>query len=119
MAGFGFIGKNSDGGCVGAMSGGLGIATNYVAEFMALVVAGEWAIQRQFLNVCFGVDSRAILTAFAGGKIPWIVLNRWKKVVGNLRNTSFIHSYREVNFSPDKLAKRGANLNKGEVVVYM
>lgn len=30
-AGFGFIGRSSDGGCLGAVSGGLGVAANYIA----------------------------------------------------------------------------------------
>ncbi|XP_026416392.1 uncharacterized protein LOC113311808 [Papaver somniferum] len=41
-AGFGFVAKNEIGDCVGAASGGLGLAINYLAEVMALVMAGVW-----------------------------------------------------------------------------
>ncbi|XP_026399892.1 uncharacterized protein LOC113295785 [Papaver somniferum] len=118
IAGFGFMGRNSDGSCLGAVCGGLDIATNYIAEVMALVTAGQWAVRKQFMDVYFSLDSRAVLVPFSSGKVPWIVLNRWKKVTENLRSISFRHSYREINFSADKLAKHGVNLNRGEIRFY-
>ncbi|XP_026398920.1 uncharacterized protein LOC113294758 [Papaver somniferum] len=47
LDGIGFIARNHDGDYMGAASGGLGIATNYLEEVMALIVAGEWAITKQ------------------------------------------------------------------------
>ncbi|XP_026417606.1 uncharacterized protein LOC113313099 [Papaver somniferum] len=118
VAGFGFIGRNSDSECVGAMAGGLGIATNFVAEMMALVMAGEWAVSKSFLNVLFSLYSHAVLNAFTGNIIPWMILNRWKKVISHMRRVSIRHVYREANFSADKIAKKGATLSRGEIVRY-
>lgn len=55
VAGFGFIGRRSNGECVGSMSSGIGVATNYIAEVMALVMAGEWAVKKAFLSVVFSL----------------------------------------------------------------
>ncbi|XP_026451628.1 uncharacterized protein LOC113351939 [Papaver somniferum] len=117
-AGFGFIGRNSESECVGAMTGGLGIATNFVAEMMALVMSGEWDVSKSFLNVVFSLDSQAILKAFTGNRIPWMILNIWKKVIFHLRRVFFRHAYREANFSADKISKKGATLSRGEIVRY-
>ncbi|XP_026420238.1 uncharacterized protein LOC113316235 [Papaver somniferum] len=118
LAGIDFIGRNNDGSYLGAVCGGLGIATNYISEVMGLVIAGEWAVRKRFMDVYFILDSKAVSIAFASGEIPWIVLNRWKKVTANLRNISFRHAYREINFSADSLAKQGANLIRGELRFY-
>ncbi|XP_026452755.1 uncharacterized protein LOC113353326 [Papaver somniferum] len=117
-AGIGFIGRKSDGSCLGAGSGGLGISTNYIAEVMALVAAGEWAVSKHLLNVIFSLDSKAVIMAFSSDKIPWIVRNRWRRVVSSLGTITFRHSYREVNFSADSLAKKETTLNRGEVILY-
>ncbi|XP_026377879.1 uncharacterized protein LOC113272221 [Papaver somniferum] len=101
-----------------AWSGGLGIATNYIAEVMALVAAGEWAVSKHLLNVIFSLDSKEVIMAFASGKIPWIVRNRWKRILSSLNTIVFRHSYREVNFSADDLDKKGTSLSRGEVVLY-
>ncbi|XP_026435781.1 uncharacterized protein LOC113333563 [Papaver somniferum] len=50
-AGPGFIARDDSGGCLGDASGGLGIATNYLEEVMALIVAGEWAVKKQYKKV--------------------------------------------------------------------
>ncbi|XP_026399201.1 uncharacterized protein LOC113295056 [Papaver somniferum] len=104
-AGHGFIARNSDGGCIGAAAGGIGIATNYIAEIMGLICAGEWAVQKQKWNVCFSLDSHAALMAFTIEKVPWMVQNRWQKIKEYLYVISFQHSYREVNTSADTMAK--------------
>ncbi|XP_026458902.1 uncharacterized protein LOC113359496 [Papaver somniferum] len=117
-SGYGFVGRSNTGSYLGAEAGGLGIATNYIAEVMALIYAGEWAVRRQFLNVCFSLDSKAVLQAFSSGNVPWIVKNRWERIQKKLQSISFRHSFREVNFSADKMAKKGASLRRGKVIVY-
>ncbi|XP_026458473.1 uncharacterized protein LOC113358985 [Papaver somniferum] len=77
--------------------GGLGVATNYFAEVMELLCAGEWAIMNGKLKVIFRIDSRAVITAFSSGHIP---------------------CYREVNFSADAMAKKGANMARGESLFF-
>ncbi|XP_026416677.1 uncharacterized protein LOC113312133 [Papaver somniferum] len=60
-----FVAINYCGDCVGAASGGIGITTNYLAEVMALIVAGEWDVTQQFMEVCFILDSNDVLLAFS------------------------------------------------------
>ncbi|XP_026443894.1 uncharacterized protein LOC113344038 [Papaver somniferum] len=115
LAGIGFIARNQYGDYMGAASGGLGIATNYLAEVMALIVAGEWAITKQSVDVCFSLDSKVVMLDFMNNKIPWMVLNRWIKIKMCIPAISFRHSYREVNFSSDTMAKKGVLLSRGEV----
>ncbi|XP_026435209.1 uncharacterized protein LOC113332928 [Papaver somniferum] len=67
-SGYGFVGRSNTGGYLGAVAGGLGVATNFIVEVMALICAGEWAIRRQYFNVCFSLDSKAILQAFSSGE---------------------------------------------------
>ncbi|XP_026451377.1 uncharacterized protein LOC113351649 [Papaver somniferum] len=117
-SGCGFVRRSNTGGYLGAVAGGLGVATNSIAEVMALICAGEWAIRRQYFNVCFSLDSKAVLQAFSSGKIPWMVINRWKRIMVKLHSISFRHSYREIIFSADKMAKRGSSLRRGEVMIY-
>ncbi|XP_026459842.1 uncharacterized protein LOC113360555 [Papaver somniferum] len=63
QAGVGFIGRDYEGRYVGATSGGLGISTNYVAEVMTLIIAGEWAVRSGFMDVCLSLDSKAMIMA--------------------------------------------------------
>ncbi|XP_026398661.1 uncharacterized protein LOC113294484 [Papaver somniferum] len=117
-AGLGFVERNDQGGCLGETSGGLGLATNYLAEVVALVVAGEWSVKKRYENVCFSLDSKAVLLAFNNDRIPWIVVNRWNNIRKHIPMITFIHSYREINFSADKMAKQGVLLARGTVMYY-
>ncbi|XP_026419471.1 uncharacterized protein LOC113315406 [Papaver somniferum] len=114
----GFIARQSDEICLGDGSGGLGVTTNYIAEVMALITTGECAVGKHLTDVCFSLDSKTVILAFTRGKVPWIVKNRWRKMKKTLRSITFRHSYREVNFSADQLAKKGITLGKGVVILY-
>ncbi|XP_026399370.1 uncharacterized protein LOC113295234 [Papaver somniferum] len=116
-AGFGFVGRNNNGVVIVAASGGLGTATNFLAEVVAVICAGEWAISNNLFNVIFRSDSNATISTFKSGKLPWIVTTRWNNICSKL-HWDFVHSFREINFSADTQAKTGAGLNKGEYIVY-
>ncbi|XP_026398452.1 uncharacterized protein LOC113294269 [Papaver somniferum] len=94
-AGIGFVGRKSDGSCLGAGSGGLGITTNYIKEVMTLIIEGECAVSKHFIDVCFSLDSKTVILAFISGRIPWIVKNKWKNITSILRSITFRHSYRK------------------------
>ncbi|XP_026419871.1 uncharacterized protein LOC113315836 [Papaver somniferum] len=117
-AGFGFIGRNSNGDYLIAMAGGLGVATNYYAEVMAILCAGEWAIQHGFFQLIFRTYSQSVIEAFKSQKMPWFAISRWK-ICLSIRDWRFIHTYREVNFLADSLAKKGADLQRGENIIYI
>ncbi|XP_026450704.1 uncharacterized protein LOC113350801 [Papaver somniferum] len=105
-AGFGFICIQGIGEYIYAMAGGLGVATNFVAEVFAVLCAGEWAISKNFPKVCFQTDSQATITTFQSEQIPWWACTRWNKIKSTLQEWYFIHSYRETNFSADSMAKK-------------
>ncbi|KAI3981951.1 hypothetical protein MKX01_018857, partial [Papaver californicum] len=62
--GYGFIGRNNEGDCIIAVAGGLGVATNYYAEVMAVLCAGEWTIKNGFMHLLFRSDSKSVIEAF-------------------------------------------------------
>ncbi|XP_026383392.1 uncharacterized protein LOC113278880 [Papaver somniferum] len=117
-AGFGFIGRNNSGDFVIAMSGGLGVAKFFYAEAMAVLCTGECAIQNGYLQLIFRSDSQLVIEAFRSMNVPWSAISRWSKICEKVKDWIFIHSYREVNFSADALAKKGVNLQKGECIIY-
>ncbi|XP_026459379.1 uncharacterized protein LOC113360042 [Papaver somniferum] len=114
ISGYGFIGRSSTGEYLVAVSGGLGVSTNFYAEILAILKAGEWVVSKKHKEVLFRTDSSAAILAFQSKKIPWFAVKRWEKICANLTSWCFIHSYRDVNFSADGLAKKGNNLARGE-----
>ncbi|XP_026428417.1 uncharacterized protein LOC113324314 [Papaver somniferum] len=72
LARISFVARNHYGEHMGSASGGLGISTNYLAEVMALIIAGEWEMSKGLLNVCFSSDFKALIMAFLNDKIPWM-----------------------------------------------
>ncbi|XP_026455014.1 uncharacterized protein LOC113356176 [Papaver somniferum] len=84
-AGDGVVVKDADCNVDGAMSIGLRITNNFMAELCAILVGLEWAIRQ-----------------------------RWIQVQNSYDSISFDHTYRETNFSADDMAKRGCLLTNGE-----
>ncbi|XP_026419414.1 uncharacterized protein LOC113315337 [Papaver somniferum] len=80
-----FVGKNSWGECIVEIAGGLGVATNYYAEVMALLCVGEWAVKNGKLNVIFRIDSKAVITTFTTGQVTWFAITRWSKIIAYLQ----------------------------------
>ncbi|XP_026458825.1 uncharacterized protein LOC113359400 [Papaver somniferum] len=117
MVGYGFVARKGMEFLV-AVAGGIGVATNYYAEVMAIICAGEWAVQNNHLQICFRSDSKAAILAFSNNKIPWFVITRWNKVCAKLHNFVFENSYREINTCADNLAKEGSGLDKNCIKVY-
>ncbi|XP_026458698.1 uncharacterized protein LOC113359247 [Papaver somniferum] len=89
--GFGFIGRDWKWDIVVAITCGIGVSTNFLAEIMAVLCTGEWEIANNFLKVCFRTDSSAAIVAFQNGKLPWIAITRWNKNCNKLQ-WSFVHS---------------------------
>lgn len=95
-AGYGFISRDHTGEVVVSVAGGMGIATNFLVEVIAVLSACEWAILNQFLRIYIRTDSRAQMTAFLSDNIPWYSITRWNKIISNIQNYRFIHSNREL-----------------------
>ncbi|XP_026419869.1 uncharacterized protein LOC113315834 [Papaver somniferum] len=115
-AGFGIIARDQFFQVLGTISGGIGIATNYIAEVLAVVCAIEWAVRLCCYKIVICSDSKSVVEDFKRGKIPWFIHARWVKACQSLTEITYIHCYREINFSADAPAKKGARLNLGEVI---
>ncbi|XP_026446444.1 uncharacterized protein LOC113347072 [Papaver somniferum] len=103
-AGYGFVGRDSTGIFLIVVAGGMGIATNFMAEVFAVINACEWAISKGFLKICIRTDSKSVINSFSARKVSWYVQTRWNKIVEVLIICQFIHSYRDINLSVDGLA---------------
>ncbi|XP_026397018.1 uncharacterized protein LOC113291735 [Papaver somniferum] len=117
-SGYGIIARNNEGECIVAIEGGLGITTNYYAEVLAIICAGEWVVHRRYTHLIFRSDSKTVIEAFKAKRIPWFSINRWSKICESVEDLELCHSYREINFSADTLAKRGSRLGKGYQDIY-
>ncbi|XP_026437913.1 uncharacterized protein LOC113336103 [Papaver somniferum] len=118
MAGYGFIARNSNSDFVVAKPGGLGVATNFITEIVAVIRAMEWAIVNQKWDIIIQTDSRCTIDVFMKEKIPRAFWSRWYRIKTCLHNIHFRHVYREINFSADCFAKRGACMEMGQIRSY-
>ncbi|XP_026417052.1 uncharacterized protein LOC113312518 [Papaver somniferum] len=110
---YGFICRLGNREYMYAMSGGLGLATNFMTEIFAILYAGEWAINNNFFKVCFQTDSQAAIAAFQNEEVPWWACTRWNRIKSTLQDQYFIHGYREINFSTDLMTKKRSRSNQG------
>ncbi|OVA08039.1 Ribonuclease H domain [Macleaya cordata] len=84
---------------------GLGICSNFIAEVVAILLGIEWAVENHKGNIWVVSDSMAAIKAFKDNKIPLFARNRWNSVKNLFQQMKFSHSFREVNFAADALAK--------------
>ncbi|XP_026443726.1 uncharacterized protein LOC113343824 [Papaver somniferum] len=110
VAGAGAIARDASCGVVGSMEIGLGITSNFLDELYGVVVGLEWAIQWGYRRILIRSDSTSVLGILERKSLPWFVQQRWKTVCQHYDSIRFVHSFREANFSADKMARRGCNL---------
>ncbi|XP_026417457.1 uncharacterized protein LOC113312939 [Papaver somniferum] len=113
-AGFGIVIRNHLFQVLGTLSGGIGVASNYIAEVYVVICAAELTVTWDLKNIIIKSDSKTVITEFAENKMPWFVRIRWQKSVKKLNSITFYHCFGEVNFSTDTAAKRGAKLAAGQ-----
>ncbi|XP_026459016.1 uncharacterized protein LOC113359634 [Papaver somniferum] len=113
-AGFGIVIRDHLFQVLGTLSGGIGVASNYITEVYVVICAAELAVTWDLKNIIINSYSKTLITEFAENKMPWFVRIRWHKAVKKLNSITFCHCFREVNFSADTAAKRGAKLAAGE-----
>ncbi|XP_026439127.1 uncharacterized protein LOC113337746, partial [Papaver somniferum] len=114
ISGYGIVGRTYTGEFVVAISGGIGISTNFYAEVIAILVVGEWVVHNGFLELIFRTDSQEVRKDLYSKNLPWFAITRWEKICDAVVSWSFTHSYREVNFSADNMANKGVVLSRGE-----
>jgi len=111
-AGYGVSIQSPDGLVVDELHGGLGIATNNVAEYNGLLAALQWAIDHDAGRVHIRADSELLVKQMRGeykvknpGLQPLYV--RARLLVMQLDDVKFEHVRRELNKEADRLSNLG------------
>jgi ribonuclease HI len=111
-AGYGVHVVQPDGTVVAELHGGLGVATNNVAEYNGLLAALQWAIDNGHSEVHIKADSELLVKQMRGeykvkhpGLQPLYV--RARLLVMQLDRVVFEHVRRELNKEADRLSNLG------------
>ncbi|XP_026455614.1 uncharacterized protein LOC113356634 [Papaver somniferum] len=105
-AGAGVVARDASCNVIGAMSIGLGITTNYLAELYGIIIGLEWATRWGVRRICIRSDSSSMVEALNNSCLPWFARRRWLEVCRHYNSIRFIHTYREANFAEDVMEKR-------------
>ncbi len=111
-AGYGARVEDADGNLIAELYGGLGVATNNVAEYNGLLAALKWAVDNNERDVLIRADSELLVKQMRGeykvkhpGLQPLYV--RARLLVMELRDVRFEHVRREKNKEADRLSNLG------------
>jgi ribonuclease HI len=111
-AGYGARIQAPDGTLLAELHGGLGIATNNVAEYNGLLAALQWALDHGRTRVRIRADSELLVKQMRGeykvknpGLRPLYV--RARLLVASLEEVVFEHVRRELNEEADRLSNLG------------
>jgi len=111
-AGYGVRIEAADGSLIEELHGGLGIATNNVAEYNGLLAALQWAVDHDCRRVCIRADSELLVKQMRGeykvknpGLQPLYV--RARLLVAQLDEVRFEHVRRDFNTDADRLSNLG------------
>ncbi|XP_026435796.1 uncharacterized protein LOC113333588 [Papaver somniferum] len=64
LADFGIITRDHVCAVLGTISGGIGVASNYIAESLAIIWALEWSVKMQHDNIIIRSDSKSVVEDF-------------------------------------------------------
>jgi ribonuclease HI len=133
-AGYGVRIEDADGTLIQELHGGLGIATNNVAEYNGLLAALAWAVEHGHRDVQIRADSELLVKQMRGEykvKHPGLqpLVARARLLVGQLDDVVFQHVRREQNKEADRLSnlgmdaaeamlKRGPEAPKGQAELF-
>ena len=97
---------------IAELFGGLGIATNNVAEYNGLLAALKWAVDHGHMDVQIRADSELLVKQMRGDykvKHPGLqpLAARARLLVGQLDEVTFQHVRREQNKEADRLSNLG------------
>ncbi|OFW10176.1 MAG: hypothetical protein A3H96_18110 [Acidobacteria bacterium RIFCSPLOWO2_02_FULL_67_36] len=111
-AGYGVRIEAADGTLLDELHGGIGIATNNVAEYNGLLAALQWAIDRGERDVHIRADSELLVKQMRGEykvKNPGLqaLCARARLLVMQLDRVVFEHVRREFNKEADRLSNLG------------
>ena len=111
-AGYGVRIEDADGTLIEELFGGLGIATNNVAEYNGLLAALKWAVDHGHQDVQVRADSELLVKQMRGEykvKHPGLqpLAARARLLVAQLDDVTFQHVRREQNKEADRLSNLG------------
>ena len=111
-AGYGVSIQAADGTVLEELHGGLGIATNNIAEYNGLLAALQWAVDHDVRRVHIRADSELLVRQMRGeyrvknpGLQPLYV--RARLLAAQLDDVKFEHVRREFNKEADRLSNVG------------
>ena len=113
-AGFGVFVTDESGRDVETVSGGIGVATNNVAEYRAALAGLEAAAELGATHVLLRSDSRLLVEQLSGRfrvKNPTLIRlhGEVRKLMSQFAEVRFEHIPREQNREADRLANRGVD----------
>ncbi|PKA46128.1 Putative ribonuclease H protein [Apostasia shenzhenica] len=119
-AGAGAILRTEDGTVVSRIREGLGIATNNVAEYRALILGMKYALMRGFKNIQVHGDSQLVCMQVQGlwqtkTQSMLELCKEVKKLKDMFQSFNIVHVKREFNAAADNMANLAATLPAGEV----
>jgi ribonuclease HI len=119
-AGYGVRIEAADGTLVDELHGGLGVATNNVAEYNGLLAALQWAVDHRERRVQIRADSELLVKQMRGEyKVKNAGLQplhaRARLLVGQLDHVKFEHVRREYNKEADRLSNLGMDAAEREL----
>lgn len=111
-AGYGVRIEDSEGGLIEELHGGLGTATNNVAEYSGLLAALQWALDHGHDQVQIRADSELLVKQMRGEyrvKHPGLqpLAARARLLAAQIGDVTFQHVRREQNKEADRLSNLG------------
>ena len=111
-AGYGVRIESADGSLIDELHGGLGVATNNVAEYNGLLAALRYAIEHGHRDVRIKADSELLVKQMRGEyqvKHPGLQLlhQEARALAARLGRVTFEHIRRELNKEADRLSNLG------------
>lgn len=112
QAGSGIVFRDSSSAVLGVLCVGLGWQTNFYAEVCAVIYGAVYAQRWNVKNLCVRSDSMSCIFSLQKGELPWQLMQKWRMTKSFYNNISYVHSYRETNFSADESAKQACLLTE-------
>ncbi|XP_026452231.1 uncharacterized protein LOC113352645 [Papaver somniferum] len=117
-AGLGVIARDCNSKVIGTLTGGIGVASSSIAGEYAIICALEWVVFLKCTNIIIQSYSITEIECFKSTEIPWYIWARWKKASMKLAEVTFSQCPKEINFTANNLAQRGAVLKAGERIIH-
>jgi ribonuclease HI len=119
-AGYGVRIEDAHGNLLDELYGGLGIATNNVAEYNGLLAALTWAVDHGHRKVQIRADSELLVKQMRGEyrvKHPGLqpLAARARLLVARLADVTFQHVRREQNTEADRLSNLGMDAAEAQI----